>query len=339
MTALFQALLIGWLVACSNPHHGSETTPGLTDSTERVTLYSGRGESLIGPLIPRMEKALGLEVEVQYGDTPEVVTRMLTEGSESLADVVIVQDSGHLGALAGKGMLATRPQDILDGIDPRFRDPDGRWVGTSGRLRVLVYNTETVSPDMLPQSLEELAGPRWKGRLGWAPTNGSLQAHLSALRHTWGEEKTRHWLEGVLTNEPNRYPKNSPQVEAAASGEIDLGWVNHYYLHRFDREGFSAANHSFPTPGDPGNVLMVAGAGVVQGTPHKAAAERVVAWLASEEAQTYYAGEVFEYPTRAGVPTHPTVPPLDEVGLANIDQAWLTDLGPTRELLRDLGQL
>jgi iron(III) transport system substrate-binding protein len=338
MSAHPAAWLLALLTACGSPGPRA-TDPQAEVEIETVIVYSGRGESLIGPLIPRMEQALGLVLEVQYGDTPEVVTRLMIEGSETLADVILVQDSGHLGALAGSHILAPLPSEILESVDPRFRDPEGTWVGTSGRLRVLVYNTKNVSPDELPSSLKDLADPRWKGRLGWAPTNGSFQAHVSALRHAWGEQETRTWLEGVIANEPSRYPKNSPQVTAAASGEIDLGWVNHYYLHRFDQENFIAANHSFSNPEDMGNVLMVAGAGVRSGTPHQAAAERVVAWLAGAEAQAYFANEVFEYPTRPGVPTHAAVPPLDEVGLATVDQPWLADLGPTRTLLRDLGLL
>ncbi len=330
------SIALGLLVACTpDEPHTAPTEPAAT--SEAITIYSGRGESLIGPLIPRMEKALGVKLNVQYGDTPEVVTRLLTEANETLADVVLVQDSGHLGALAGNDLLAPLPEALLEGVDPRFRDPGGTWIGTSGRLRVLVYNTDAVSPDTLPTSLKDLADPRWKGKLGWAPTNGSFQAHVSALRHAWGEDETRAWLEGVIANTPARYPKNSPQVEATASGEIAMGWVNHYYLHRFDRDELAAANYSFPTPGDLGNVLMVAGAGVRKGTPHEATAQRVVGWLASEEAQAYFASEVFEYPTRPGVPTHAAVPPLEEVGLATVEQPWLADLGPTRALLRELG--
>jgi len=327
---------LGLFLGCTDaePVAGGVEAPSTRPS---ITIYSGRGESLIGPLIPRLEAALGVNLEVQYGDTPDVVTRLVTEGAETLADVVLVQDSGHLGVLASQGLLAPLPQALLDGVDPRFQDPGGTWIGTSGRLRVLVYNTDAVAPDALPGSLLELAEPRWKGKLGWAPTNGSFQAHVSALRHAWGEDETREWLQAVMANEPTRYPKNSPQVEAAANGEISLGWVNHYYLHQFDRDGFPVANHSFSTPGDMGNVLMVAGAGVRQGTPHPDAAQAVVAWLSGPEAQAYFASEVFEYPTRPGVPTHALVPPLDEVGLAMVEQPWLADLGPTRTLLRDLG--
>ncbi|MDP6935553.1 MAG: extracellular solute-binding protein, partial [Myxococcota bacterium] len=208
-----------------------------------------------------------------------------------------------------------------------------------GRLRVLVYNTEALDADALPQSLAELAEPAWKGRLGWAPSNSSFQAHVSALRHAWGEAETEAWLTSVMANEPTRYPKNSPQVEAAHTGAIDLGWVNHYYLHRLDTQDRRAANWSFPAEGDPGNILMVAGVGIRAGTPHEAEARALAAWLVSEEVQTWFASEVFEYPTRPGVSTHEQVPPLEQVSLATVDQDHLADLGPTRELLRRLGLL
>lgn len=302
-----------------------------------VTIYSGRGESLVGPLLSRVEAETGVKVEVQYGDTAELVTRMITEGSESPADLVFAQDSGHLGALAARDLLAPLPATVTGAVDPRFKHKGDRWVGTSGRLRVLVYDTSKLTPEDMPRRLEDLADPRWQGRLGWAPGNGSFQAHVSALRHTWGDEKTQAWLASMSALEPTRYPKNSPQVEAAATGEIAIGWVNHYYLHRYDGASTTAANWSFPEAGDPGNVLMLAGVGVRKGSPDAAAAETVAAWLVSEPAQRYFATETFEYPTRPGVATHPDVPALTPDTLATIDQDWLADVGPTRTMLQDLG--
>lgn len=313
--------------------------PAPVDAAPVVTIYSGRGESLVGPLLSRIESETGVKVEVQYGDTAELVTRMLTEGAESPADMIFAQDSGHLGALADKDMLQPLPADVTGAVDSRFKDAQDRWVGTSGRLRVLVVSTDAVPEAERPTRLEQLADPKWKGKLGWAPSNGSFQAHVSALRHMWGDEKTKAWLEGVKANEPTRYPKNSPQVEAAAKGEIQVGWVNHYYLHRYDGEKTKATNWSLPEAGDPGNVLMLAGVGVRKGTPDAAAAEKVAAWLVSEPAQQYFATETFEYPTRPGVATHADVPALAPDTLATVEQAWLSDLGPTRAMLQDLGLL
>ena len=331
------------LLACdpAEPEVTPEVTPPreVVAPTGPVVVYSGRSESLVGELFTKLEQSTGVDVEVRYGDTPELVTLMLTEAEQSPADIIFAQDSGHLGALANQDRLAPLDAALLSQADARFQDPEGRWVGTSGRARVLVYNTETLSPETLPASLKDLADPQWKGKLGWAPGNGSFQAHVSALRHIWGEEETKTWLTAVAANEPVGYPKKSPQVAAAAKGAIQIGWVNHYYLHRSKTDGYTADNHSFPTAGDAGNVLMLAGMAIRKGSERTEDANKVIAWMLSEEAQRHFANHNYEYPTRPGVSTHPDVPPVDSLNLAEVDQSWLADLGPTRVMLQELGLL
>lgn len=307
--------------------------------SEALVVYSGRGESLVGPIFEAFTKASGIELDVRYNKTPAIATQVLAEGNESAADVIFLQESGYLGALAENGMLATLPRSVLGQVDPRFRDADGRWIGTSGRARVLVYNTKTLTPADLPSKLEDLGDPKWKGKLGWAPGNASFQAHVSALRELWGLEKTREWLAAVEKNQPTVYPKNSPQVRAASTGEIQIGWVNHYYLLRAKNAdpAIPAANYSFPTENDPGNILMIAGVGIREGSPRTENAIRLVTFLTGEAAQTRFAQDGYEYPTRVGVKTHADVSPLDTLQLADIDQAVLTDVAPTLELLRELG--
>ena len=326
---MFSLTLI--LLACSDG--ASHVTGG------PLVVYSGRSESLVGPLLERAQEVTGLDIQVQYGDTAELVTRFMAEGVESPADLVFAQDSGHMGVLGERELLATLPEDLLSRVDPVFRDESGRWVGVSGRLRVLVHNTDAMPAEKMPASLADLVNPAWAGRLGWAPMNSSFQAHISALRALWGEQKTREWLTALAALEPTRYPKNSPQVVAAAKGEIAIGWVNHYYLHRKKTPDFKAANHSFPTPHDAGNIMMVSGIGIRAGSPRAEKARTLLNFLLGEEAQSTLAQEVFEYPARPGGPTHPDVPPLSSVSLATVDQSALTDLGPTRALLRDLGLL
>lgn len=332
------------LLACSTPEAPPEKPavdaekPVEAAPTEALVVYSGRSESLVGPLIERIEKEVGFPIEVQYGKTAEMVTRLVTEGAESPADVVFAQDSGHLGVLAGQKILAPLPTEVLETVDSRFRDPEGSWVGTSGRLRVLVYDSEAVPVEDLPKSLKDLADPKWKGKLGWAPTNSSLHAHVSALRHSWGEDETKTWLQGVMANEPRVYPKNSPQVKAANEGEIALGWVNHYYLHRVPKEGRRAAVASFAA-GDAGNVLMVAGVGIRKGAKHEQQARTFIEALLSEESQAYFATESYEYPTRPGVKLHEDVTPLADDTLFDVDQKHLADLAPTRKMLQELGLL
>lgn len=309
----------------------------LRSAAESLVVYCGRGEALVDPILKGFEASTGVELDVRYNQTPALATQLLNEGVQSPADVIFLQESGYLGGLASAGLMARLPDAVTAQVDPRFRDPEGRWVGTSGRARVLVYNTRSVREEELPERLAELSDPRWKGRVGWAPGNASFQAHVSALRHLWGESETRAWLQAMQSLDPVVYPKNSPQVKAAAAGEISIGWVNHYYLYRLWKPGFTAANYSFPIRGDAGNILMVAGAGVREGSPKQALASRLIGYLVGERAQRAFAEEGFEYPTRPGVPTHPRVPPLDSLGLARIDPAYLTDLAPTLELLRELG--
>ena len=294
---------------------------------------------MVGPLFERIPADAPFQVSVQYGKTAQMVTRLLTEGDQSPADVIFAQDSGHLGLLSERGALLPLSADVLDAVAPAYRDPGGNWVGTSGRLRVLVYDTTKLGPESLPKSIADLAEPKWRGKLGWAPSNGSMHAHISALRHAWGDEKTRTWLTAVDANAPIKYPKNAPQVAAANDGAIEIGWVNHYYLHRLDKAGRRAANWSFPAEGDLGNVLMISGVGIRKNSPKTEAAEAFIRWLLSEEVQRYFAQEGFEYPTRPGIKTHPDVAPLRPGQLASVGQADLTDLGPTRLMLTELGLL
>ena len=109
----------------------------------------GRNENLVGPLIERFRNETGVDVQMRYGETAEMAATILEEGDNSPADVFFGQDAGALGALAQEGRLSTLPDDLLAQVDPRFRSKDGQWVGTSGRARVLVYNTEQVQNEEL----------------------------------------------------------------------------------------------------------------------------------------------------------------------------------------------
>ncbi|MEC7988119.1 MAG: extracellular solute-binding protein, partial [Myxococcota bacterium] len=271
-----------FLIACGATEEATPevTSPKEEPVTQSLRIYSGRGESLVGELFKEAEKDLNLKIEVQYGKTNEMVTRILTEGEQSPADIIFAQDSGHLGALSNQNILAELPDELFADIHQQFKDDANRWIGTSGRLRVLVYDSKRLKPEELPQGLKDLADPKWKGRIGWAPTNGSFLSHVSALRHIWGEAETEAWLKGVQANEPQVHPKNSPQVKAVDEGTLEIGWVNHYYLHRLKKES-NAKNYSFPTAKDPGNILMLAGAGIRKGSPNQKQAQILLKWLVS----------------------------------------------------------
>jgi len=306
-----------------------------------LTIYSGREEELVAPLFEMFTEETGIEVEVRYGDSAELAATIAEEGGNSPADLFWAQDPGSLGSV--ESQLVELPQEILDRVDTRFRDTEGRWVGTSGRSRVIVYNTDALSEDEVPDSVFDLTDPKWKGRIGIAPTNASFQAFVTAMRLAEGDEKTRQWLLDLKKNDPKEYEKNTPIVEAAAAGEIDVGLVNHYYLYLVKEEQPDApiANH-FLAPGDAGALVSIAGAAVLASSDQEDDAERFVEFLLSDEAQRFYVDEAeeAEYPLVEGIEPKEGLPPLEELEGPDVD---LTSFGAeheaTIELLRETGYL
>ncbi|MGH8935510.1 MAG: iron ABC transporter substrate-binding protein [Acidimicrobiia bacterium] len=307
----------------------------------KLVVYSGRGQELVEPLLQRFREQSDLAVEVRYAGSTELAATLLEEGQNSPADVFFAQDPASLGAVAAAGLLATLPDEVLGRVPARFRDAEGRWVGTSGRARVMVYNTEALSEAELPRSIWELTDPNWKGRVAIAPTNGSFLAFVSAMILTDGEGRTLEWLEGIAANDPVIYQSNAPIVAAADAGEVDLGLVNHYYLLRLEGEQgrVSAANH-FLRSGDPGALVMPAGVGVLTTSQNPAAALELVRFLLSEEAQRYFSEETFEYPLVSGVPPSTTLPPLEEIPTPDVNLSHLADtIDQATDLVAEAGLL
>lgn len=308
---------------------------------EKLVVYSGRGEALVGPLLERFTQETGIELDVRYNNSPAITTQLLTEQEDTPADVVFLQDPGYLSVLGEAKLLTKLDDDLLQQVDERFRDDTGYWIGTSGRARVLVYNANKLKPEDLPKTLEELPSSKWTGRIGWAPSNGSAQAHMSAMLEVWGKEKFVDWLKQMKALKPVAYTRNSAIVEAVHNGEIDLGWVNHYYALRLAEHNpqFAAVNYRFPVDGDIGNVLMTAGAGILKSSSQKELARTFIEYLLSPSAQQYFAEVGFEYPTRPGIPTHPKVIPLADMGFAKVNENVLADVQDVVVLLQELGIL
>ena len=282
---------------------------------DSLTVYSGRSAELVGPLLERFAEEQGVEIDVRYAGTSELAALLREEGERSPADLYLAQDAGALGAVESAGLLAPLDEELLARVAPAFRSRSGRWVGLSGRVRVVAYNTEAIAPDDLPGSILDFADPRWAGRIGWAPQNGSFQAWVTALRVTQGEE--------------------------AARGEIDAGFVNHYDLHRFLAESgdsFGARNH-YTAPGDVGTLVNVAGAAILESSGEHELAGRLIAFLLGEEAQRYYAEQTFEYPLVEGVPASADLLSIAELRPLEVDLGRLEDLEATLRLLREVGAL
>jgi len=304
------------------------------DSGTTLTVYSGRSKDLVGPLFERFTEETGIEVAVRYAGSTDLAATLREEGANSPADVFFAQDPASLGAVAESGLFATLPPDLTALVDARFSDPEGRWVGTSGRARVVVYDSTRISASDLPTDVTGFAAPEWKGRVGIAPTNGSFLAFVAAMVVMQGEAATGDWLNALAANNPGKYQSNSPIVAAVNGGEIETGLVNHYYLFRLKAtEGDTAAANHFLSSGGPGSLVMPAGAGILATSDNREAAERLIAFLLSTEAQEYFAAETFEYPLAAGVRPIDGLPPLESLGAPLLD---LSKLAAALDIATDL---
>lgn len=306
---------------------------------ETLTIYSGRSQSLVEPIIQQFGEASGIKVAVKYAGTPQVAATLLEEGESTPADIFFAQDPGGLAAV--ELMLAPLPEEVLSLVPDWAHSPGGRWIGLSGRARTIVYNTQNLTEAELPDDIYDFIDPKWKGRIGWAPTNASFQTMVTAMRALWGDDQTRSWLEGIENNNPKVYPKNTPIVAATAAGEIDVGFVNHYYLHRFlaeEGESFQARNYH-PRAGGPGAIIMVAGAGILASSDNREEAERFLKFMASPVAQQYFAGQTYEYPLVESVKMPRNLLSFSDFDHPDISLNDLVDLQGTQVLLRDTGIL
>ena len=327
--------LAGGIAACGDDEESGSSDDGT------LTVYSGREEEYVGPLFDRYEEQAGTDVEIRYGDSAELAATIIEEGENTPADVFFSQDAGSLGALQQEGLLAPLGDSVLELVDARFRSSDGDWVGTSGRARAVAYDSEAVSESELPQSVLDFTDPEWEGRIGWAPTNGSFQAFVTAMRLTEGEDTTREWLEGIVANDPVAYADNEALRDGIAAGEVEVGFINHYYVAEvIEEEGadYPVELH-FPPNGDVGALVNVAGAGVLAGADNAETGTEFIEFVLSEPEQEYFADTVKEYPLIEGAEADPTLVPLAEIEQPDVDLADLGDLKETLTLIEESGAL
>ncbi|WP_299559017.1 iron ABC transporter substrate-binding protein [uncultured Mycolicibacterium sp.] len=331
------------LVACGgsgDPDADAPETGGASADPGTVVVYSGRSEELVAPLLERFSAETGIEVQARYAGSGELAAQLLTEGDRSPADVFLSQDAGALGAVSAAGLFAPIDPETLAAVPAQYSAADGTWVGVSGRARVIVYNPE-LAPEP-PDTIDGLLDPRWKGRIGFAPSNASWQAFVTGLRVLRGDEGAAEWLRAFKAQEPRAYENNVAVRDAVDAGQIALGLVNHYYLYELiDAKGAEevVARNRFMAPGDPGGLINVAGVGVLKSAPHPEQAQRLAAYLVSPAAQEYFAAETFEYPLVESVPASDGLPPLADLQPPDVDLSQLKDLEATQELLVETGLL
>ncbi|MGO1053958.1 ABC transporter substrate-binding protein [Crossiella sp. CA198] len=316
------------------------TPPPGAPQQRTLVIYAGRTEQQIGPILGQMAQAIGVKLDVRYGDTSKLSDQLVTERQDSPADLFISQDAGTLGLLESKDLLAELPDSLRQSVPGAFRSVSGHWVGTSARARVIAFDPKQVGQTDIPRGTEDLIQRRWRGKIGFVPGNASWLSFVTALRVLRGEDGARSWLRGFKANNPRRYETHPQLLDAVDSGEIPLGLINHYYwFEKSARVGVDRmrAQLHHVSGSDPAALVNIAGVGALRGDDVPLA-HKAVEYLLSAPAQQFFADHLAEYPVRAGISsTKHRLPPLAEIKGPDLNLNRLVSVQDSRTLLAEVG--
>ena len=306
-----------------------------TDDGESVNIYSARKEALILPILERFRDQTGIEFSLVTGKADALLKRLRMEGEASPADVFITVDAGRLHRAKEAGVLQKIGSESIDAAVPaHLRDADGFWVALSKRARTIVHARDRVDATAL-STYEGLADPTWKGRI-CIRSSGNIynQSLVASMIEASGVEQTEAWAEALVGNFA-RPPAggDTDQLRAVAAGECDVAVANTYYFGRLaasskeeDQAVAAALKVFWPNQGegDRGVHMNVSGVGITASAQNRDSAIRLLEFLVSPEAQTWYAEVNHEYPVVHGVAASET---LESFGAFKEDTLNLTALG------------
>jgi iron(III) transport system substrate-binding protein len=328
------ALFSGLVTAC-----GSSAGPA-----QSITLYNGQHVETTDSLVAAFEQSTGITVNVRSDDEDTLTDEIVTEGSRSPADVVFTENSPALEYLQGKGLLAPVDPSTLVDTPSQYDSPAGDWLGVSARVSVLIYNPALISANRLPTTVLQLDDPKYRRELAFAAGETDFQPIVTSVVRTYGQKAALTWLEGIKANAGSHvYPDNETIANEVNRGAVAFGVVNQYYWYRMQAEIGASNMHSKITyfaPGDPGYVLDVSGAAILESSRHQAAAQRFLAFLVSRQGQEIIAhSSSFEYPIASGVTTARPETPFDQLQPNPITVADLGDGSAAIALLQQAGLL
>ena len=333
--AVATAMALMLLTGCGSSSSGSG---------QSITLYNGQHEQTTDSLVEGFEKQTGIEVNVRNDDEDTLADEIVTEGSNSPADVVYTENSPALEYLQGKGLLAPVDSSTLAHTPSKYNSPQGDWLGVSARVSVLIYNPSLIGASELPRSVTELADPKYGGKLAFAAGETDFQPIVTSYAHTYGEAAALKWLEAIKSNAGSHvYPDNETIADEVNRGAVAFGVVNQYYWYRMRAE-LGASNVpskiAYFAPRDPGYVLDVSSAGMLKSSRHQADAQKFLAFLVSRQGQEIIAHSIsFEYPIASGVGTTAPETPFDQLQPNPITIPELGDGSTAIALLRKSGLL
>ena len=281
---------------------------------EDVVVYSARNEQLIKPLFDTYTRDTGVQVKFITDKEGPLMARLKAEGKNTPADVLLTVDAGNLWQASEEGLLRPiQSKILLANVPAHLRDPGNEWFGLSVRARTIVYNTRKVKPADL-STYEDLAGPKWKGRLCLRTSKKVYNQSLVAMMITeYGEEKTESMVRGWVANlATSPFPDDTKAMEAVAAGQCDVTLVNTYYFGRLMEKqpnlplAIFWPNQTLANKA-AGVHVNVSGAGVTRYAKNPAGAQKLIEWLSSAKAQNLFADVNLEYPVNPNVAPDKTV--------------------------------
>jgi len=278
-------------------------------ASEEVNIYSYRQQFLIQPMLDAFTAETGIKTNVVFAKKG-LIERLENEGKNSPADIVLTSDIGPLYDVVSKGLTQPVQSDVLEqNIPSQFRDPSDHWFGLTARTRIIYASKDRVKDGEIA-SYEDLADPKWKGRICTRSGKHTYNLSLigSMIAHQ-GEEQAQQWLEGLKANLARKPQGNDrAQVKAVKEGVCDLALGNSYYFGKMitneknpeQKEWASSVNLLFPNQADRGAHMNISGAALTKYAPNKASAIKLMEFLSEAEAQAMYAEANFEFPVRPG---------------------------------------
>jgi len=320
---------------------------GSSGAGPSIVLYNGQHVQTTDTLVSAFEKETGITVNVRSDDEDTLADELVTDGANSPADVIFTENSPVLEYLQSKGLIAPVAASTLAKTPSRYNSPQGDWVGVSARVSVLIYNPSMISAGQLPRTVLALDDPRYKGKLAFAAGETDFQPIVTSVARTYGHAAALSWLAGIKANAGSHiYPDDETIADEVNRGAVAFGVVNQYYWYRMRAELGASSIHSriaYFTARDPGYVLDVSGAAILELSKHKAAAQKFLAFIVSKQGQEIIGQPVrsisFEYPIASGVTTSAPETPFDRLEPNSITIAELGDGSTAIALLREAGLL
>ncbi|MFP9191348.1 extracellular solute-binding protein [Natronosalvus vescus] len=321
----------------------------LGDLEGEVTIYSGRTREQIDPVFVELdERYENLDLNLFHDDNDVYVNQILQEGDATPADLMYSQDPGALGELERNDALQALPQDVVDAVPESYRDPDGYWTGVTGRVRSIIYHTERwadlgYDADDLPTNIFEYAtDERFQDIISTRPNSGTFRGFIQAMVELEGEEATREWVRGMVTDQNVQLfsggSNQAAAIDLGGDGDPIVGLGNSYYAARILDEDPDAPIDVAFTENDPGCLFSVAGVGVMNEVDDPELVAEFVRHLLAAEGQEFMMDANGEYPVVEGIDYVGDLPNLEDINPPSFDlSSFDMDLREAQDLLNEEG--